>query len=73
MLALIGTVVEDLRGDDLLQKTRVWNYVHRGDASEPFGFVAICSHFGWSQATVQRELGRIDTRRARTRWRTYAG
>ena len=37
MLALIGTVVEDLRSDDPLRKTQVRNYLHRGDASEPLG------------------------------------
>lgn len=74
MLALIGTLVDDLRSGNRRQKTEVRSYLADEGASEVFGFRSICSHFGWPEGHVRRELAKIAARPGeRRRWRSYAG
>jgi hypothetical protein len=73
MLALIGTLVDDLRGRNARLKTEVQSYVTREGASGIFGFASICSHFGWSERHVRRQLAKLGARPGeRRRWRSYA-
>ncbi|MGH7856832.1 MAG: hypothetical protein ACREQY_05830 [Candidatus Binatia bacterium] len=71
MLAMIGTVVDDLRRGTAERKAEAWSYLMREGGPEPLSFTSICSHFGWSTTSVRRELAKEEARRHARRWRSY--
>jgi hypothetical protein len=73
MLALIGTLVDDLRGGNPQLKREARQYMDRQGGSEPFGFARICLHFGWTEPLVRRQLNKIDSHGHAHRWRSYSG
>lgn len=71
MLAMVGTMLDDLRGASEPRRLDAREYLMSEDRTEILSFVSICTHFGWSVDRVRDEIGRDLAGPCGGRWRSY--